>query len=933
MFAADVFDRLFNTSTLPGLKITVQNGLPFKLAANKPFLDLVLAYDEAPVNGLTFDEFFKDEPLNKDRYVGRLKSGIEHVLDSNLAINDVVRLNVNGTESEFDFEIFPSTATIEDSDLTLFHLLTIRNSSCQAGPIRNMQSLKKNYDISGHYAKWRLDPIKQIIFLEHGFDILFGHKPKEGKSVPMLDCCAKIHPEDFQWVTKSISDHLSADKKEWEASYRFKSKDGRFLAIKNIATIKRDPSNGDPLEMKGIMMPINPIEKFQLDREILEAIISNSRDGIMITQGVESPGPMIVYVNDVFLRSNGYDREELVGKTPRILQGPKSDKEELQKLKQQLLEAKPCEVLTINYTKERKEYWCHFSVSPVKGSRCDAPYFIAIQRDVTEQKKEELRQKLVADIGEAFARHITLEATLHELLGKLCQLGGCSFAEIWMVSERKNNIVRLMSNQRPSLKNSYTDNPYDAATLPFGKGLAGRAWALAKQETMDCYVTETSPYGESNIKINKVWGIPVFEGNEVFGVFVFAQDEKGLSLFPGDISSMFGYLGQIIGTEIKRKQLEIELKEVFDHIPDLICITSLDGTLIKMNPAAMTLFGLSMDKMMSMPITALVHPDDAKAMQVLLEEISRHEGTMQLENRIQSISDETRWLSWSFARSKQKGILFIGAKDITAAKTASEQLKAFNSKLEEQAKEMKEANKELEQFAYVASHDLQEPLRMVTSFLTQLEKKYGGQLDERGIQFIHFAVDGAKRMQQLIFDLLEYSRAGLKDSVWEPVDLHALVNDILLLYGKRIFEVKAEVKVSALPIVNGVRAPLRQVFQNLIGNALKYTRKDISPVIEVTVLEKDTTWLFSVSDNGIGISPSNHEKIFQIFQRLHSKSEYSGTGIGLAIVKKIIDSLGGDVWVESEKGKGSTFSFTIPKNEIIPGQQADTHYLPQTDIP
>ncbi|HZX58075.1 MAG TPA: PAS domain S-box protein, partial [Mucilaginibacter sp.] len=258
------------------------------------------------------------------------------------------------------------------------------------------------------------------------------------------------------------------------------------------------------------------------------------------------------------------------------------------------------------------------------------------------------------------------------------------------------------------------------------------------------------------------------------------------------------------------------------------------------------------------------------------------------------------------------GLLGIG-RDITEQKFAEKKLRELNAELEKNIKQLIISNAELEQFAYVASHDLQEPLRMVTSFMTQLEKKYSEVIDEKGRQYIRFAVDGAKRMRQIILDLLDFSRVGSTEDDMEDVDFNKLLTEILGLFRRQIEESHAEIRFENLPVLHIYKTPVRQVFQNLVGNSLKYHRKDVAPVIEISCKETKTYYQFSVKDNGIGIAPEYFDKIFIIFQRLHNRDEYSGTGMGLAITKKIVESLGGKIWLESEEGKGSTFYFTLLK--------------------
>lgn len=257
----------------------------------------------------------------------------------------------------------------------------------------------------------------------------------------------------------------------------------------------------------------------------------------------------------------------------------------------------------------------------------------------------------------------------------------------------------------------------------------------------------------------------------------------------------------------------------------------------------------------------------------------------------------------------------VGAlQDITERKEHEESLKVLNKKLEIQTKDLINSNQELEQFAYIASHDLQEPLRMVTSFLTQLENKYQNKLDDKGKQYIHFAVDGAYRMRNIILDILEYSKVGKNTSEEkEIININTIVNEVCKINQKIIEETKAKIIFNNLPEIHSYKSPLIQIFHNLIGNAIKYQKTNNTPVINISFEKLDKKWLFKIEDNGIGVDKEYLNKIFVIFQRLHSKEEYSGTGMGLAIVKKLIENLGGKIWLESEVGKGSTFYFTLPR--------------------
>ncbi len=233
------------------------------------------------------------------------------------------------------------------------------------------------------------------------------------------------------------------------------------------------------------------------------------------------------------------------------------------------------------------------------------------------------------------------------------------------------------------------------------------------------------------------------------------------------------------------------------------------------------------------------------------------------------------------------------------------------SSAEEYAAELQRSNRELEQFAYVASHDLQEPLRKVASFCQMLERRYAGQLDERADQYIHFAVDGAKRMQRLINDLLEFSRVGRLTGPQVDVDMQQCLDAAMGNLETAREESGAEITWEPMPVVRGEAQLLTQVLQNVLGNAIKF-RSEAAPKIHLTVRRDGEFWQFGCADNGIGIAPEYAERVFLIFQRLHPKEVYSGTGIGLAMSKKIVEYHGGRIWVQEHEGPGTILCWTLP---------------------
>ncbi|WP_194975823.1 sensor histidine kinase [Aquiflexum lacus] len=227
--------------------------------------------------------------------------------------------------------------------------------------------------------------------------------------------------------------------------------------------------------------------------------------------------------------------------------------------------------------------------------------------------------------------------------------------------------------------------------------------------------------------------------------------------------------------------------------------------------------------------------------------------------------------------------------------------------------ELKRSNEELEQFAFITSHDLQEPLRMISSFMDLLLKKSADQLDDKTLQYIHFATDGAKRMKQIILDLLLYSRANKPSEQLGEVSLNEILAEYTQLRRKLIVEKNATIIFDGLPTLETYRAPIIQIIHCLLDNALKYAKENVAPHIEIRAQEKEAFWEFAAKDNGIGIDEKFFDKIFVIFQRLHNRNQYEGTGIGLSIAKRSVEYLGGEIWLKSKVGEGTVFYFTIPK--------------------
>ncbi|RQG89920.1 histidine kinase [Natrarchaeobius halalkaliphilus] len=281
--------------------------------------------------------------------------------------------------------------------------------------------------------------------------------------------------------------------------------------------------------------------------------------------------------------------------------------------------------------------------------------------------------------------------------------------------------------------------------------------------------------------------------------------------------------------------------------------------------------------------------------------------TVELSDPVRSVSILT-----GFSSVAGFGVGVYDAK----ANTRALELERQNRRLEKTREELSASNERLEQFASAASHDLQEPLRMVSRYLHLIENRYRDDLDEDGEEFLEYAIDGAERMTRMIDALLEYSRVDTRGEEFEPVDLSEVVSDVREDMVVRIEETGAQIAVDELPRVDGDRSQLRQLFQNLLSNAMEYSGDD-RPRIEISAERERTDdpsgdrWILSVRDHGIGIDPADQERIFEVFQRLHSHEEHPGTGIGLALCSRIVERHGGEIWIDSALGRGTTVSFSL----------------------
>jgi PAS domain S-box-containing protein len=529
--------------------------------------------------------------------------------------------------------------------------------------------------------------------------------------------------------------------------------------------------------------------------------------------------------------------------------------------------------------------------------------------------------RLLQVVAVAANESTSVEGALQTCLDAVCEQTGWPLGHAWVRQEDDEMV------------SSGVWHPRDAETYPrfreatartlfrAGQGLAGRvaqtcepAW-IEDVEHDPAFVRRVA----AEEGLHAAVAFPVLVGRDVAGVLEFFSDQA-LRTDPALLQVMAN-VGTQLGRVIERARAEEALRRSEARFAGIISISSdaivsvdEEQRIIFYNQGAEQTFGYTADEAMGQPLEMLIPEQHRPGHALKVHQFGRSGVRARRMGERGQISG-LRKNGEVFPADASISHLEVGGSRIYTAvlRDVTERVRAEEA-LAQQAQELARSNAELEQFAYVASHDLQEPLRMVASYTQLLARRYGDKLDEDAHEFIGYAVDGVRRMQSLISDLLAYSRVGSRGETLEKVELEGVMARTTDVLRSAIEESGATVTHDPLPAVHADPVQIGQVLQNLVGNALKF-RGQAPPHVHVGVERRDAEWVISVHDNGIGIAPEYAQRIFVIFQRLHTRAEYEGTGIGLAICKKIVERHGGRIWVESQPGHGSTFYFTLPAGE------------------
>ncbi|MBF0166770.1 MAG: PAS domain S-box protein [Alphaproteobacteria bacterium] len=461
---------------------------------------------------------------------------------------------------------------------------------------------------------------------------------------------------------------------------------------------------------------------------------------------------------------------------------------------------------------------------------------------------------------------------------------------------------------------------------PEGEGIAGSTLPSFQgrnggfPELTFWFATSPIDHQERLVAFHNVPGFPIAVGVTILKKNIFADWYRYLSLAIflslAVTSATIFVIWRIAGSLERRERSIRRLRDsrasitaqlqyqqtLLNAIPVPIATSDDKGVFIQCNNAFLRWIGLSVTEVLGRTCTSLMPAPVVEKYRKSFDEILEAGGQIKLDVEWHDPHGKARYAM--IYRTAHQGIDGRGAAiisiiiDVTAQKTIEDELKRSNG--------------ELEQFSYAISHDLQEPLRMVSSYLTLIERRYKDVLDKDGLEFIDFAVDGAKRMSGMIQGLLEYSRVNRKGQSFRPVELETVTRDALVNLALALSESEGSVDLQPLPEVMGDPGQLMRLMQNLIGNALKYRAPGQPPKVVISALREEDHWIVTVADNGIGIKSDDIGRLFRVFQRLHARSSYEGYGIGLAVCRRIVERHGGRIWVESEPGQGSRFNFSLP---------------------
>ncbi|MDY9927715.1 PAS domain S-box protein [Methanosarcina sp.] len=715
-----------------------------------------------------------------------------------------------------------------------------------------------------HLGNWDWNIVTNGLYWSDEIYRIFGRTPQEFDATYNA-FLSYIHPDDRECVDNAVKEALNG--KTYSVDHRIILADGEERIVHEQAEVIFDEDN-IPIQMKGTVQDITERKKTEKALEVVSkynrTLIEASVDPL-VTIGSDGK---ITDVNHSTEIATGHSRDELIGTDfSDYFTNPEKAREGYKRVFEKgLVRDYPLEIRH----KDGHITPVLYNASVYRDEAGEVIGVFAAARDITELKRAEEKIQILANAVESSDDAIitmSLDGIIISWNNGAEQVYGYSVEEML----GRNISILELNNHKGEIKQLIE-------RIKQGEGIRHYETLRLKKDSTIINVSITlSPVFDSSGKL------------------------AALSAIARDI------------TESRKSEEALRLSNIYNRslieasLDPLVTIGP-DGKITDVNEATELVTGYLRDELIGTDFTDyFIDPEKAReGYKHVFQEGLVRDYALEIQCRDGHITPVLYNASVYRDESGEIIGIFAAARDITELKKAERMLEL---KLEELAR----SNADLEQFAYVSSHDLQEPLRMIASYLQLLQRKYQGELDDKADKYIYFAVDGASRMQNLINDLLEFSRVTTKAREFELTDCEFVLNQVLSDLEAPIKESRVAISYDPLPEIMADYIQVTQVFQNLISNAIKFCSKE-APKIHVSAVKESSQWLFSVQDNGIGIDPKYSERIFEVFKRLNKREEYPGTGIGLSICKKIVERHGGYIWVESELGKGSTFYFTLPIN-------------------
>lgn len=787
-------------------------------------------------------------------------------------------------------------------------------------------------------------PDGRLGVINRAFEKLTGYTLEELKR---NDWYELLTPPEFRAMEQQKLLELERTGKEVTYEKEYIQKDGTRVPIELLVNLMK---NEDGTSKYYYAFINNITERKQAEKELNETtvkysnLLNNTSDGVWI----HNLDGKIIKVNDAYCQMSGYTRDELIDKPISEIEATMGPEEIARRIKKGIGKGGHDHFMSQHKRKDGSIF--DVDITGIYLGKNEDKIAIFVSDNTERNKAEDQVNRQIAllnGINKVFHEALTSE-TEEEVAGKCLEVAEeLTSSEISFLGEVNENGLLNDIALSPSAWNAFKAPPGKALELLTDMKIVsywGRTIIEGKSQIVNNPESDPDRSGlpKGHPPINRFLGVPLKQGNKTIGLIALANKKEKYTLEDKENMEAISYA---FVEAVMRKRAEKAFHSERDLLQDLIngakkshlVYLDRDFNFVRVNETYAKTCGYEPEEMIGKNHFDLYPHEENEAIFAKVrdtgEPVEYHDKPFNFPDQPDRGTTYWDWMLTPIKSHNEVVGLIYSLFETTESKrvelriqemleneqqlteeliVSNEQLTNTKDSLKKIINKLEISNRELEQFAYVASHDLQEPLRMVGSFTQLLEMRYKNKLDDDADDYIGFIVEGANRMKDLIDDLLAFSRLNTEAKEFELIKIGRSVNEVLSYLKPSIEESKAKITKDPLPSIMGDSSQIRQLLQNLIVNAIKF-QNDEPPRIHISAQDTKNEWKIDVSDNGIGIRPEHQKIIFDVFKRLHTREEYPGTGIGLAICKRIVERHGGQIWVESEEGKGSTFYFTIPK--------------------